>query len=81
MSEQKNLFELLKPEAKRNLVRNIVEYPNSVNNIIKKLKSLYFKNHLTIDDVSDLYNFTNIEYPDSPTKTIWCTNIFEPYEK
>jgi hypothetical protein len=81
MSEQKNLFELLKPEAKRNLVRNIVKYPNSVNNIIKKLKSLYLKSDLTIETVSDLYTFTNIDYPDSKAQTIWCTNIFEPYEK
>jgi len=80
MKDFKNLFQLLKPEAKKNLVRNKVKYPNSVNNIIKELKSLYVKSDLTIGIVSDLYTFTSAEYPDSSAKTIWCTNIFEDYE-
>jgi hypothetical protein len=81
MIEQKNLFELLKPEAKRNLVRNIIEYPISVNALIKKLKSLYFKSDLTIENVSDLYQFTSVDFPENSVSAIWCTNLFEPYEK
>lgn len=81
MSEQKNLFELLKPEAKKSLVRNIVTYPISVNALIKKLKSLYFKSDLTIENVSDLYTFTSVDFPENSVSAIWCNDIFNPYEK
>ncbi len=80
MSEQKNLFELLKPEAKRNLVRNIVEYPITANGLIKKLKSLYFKSDLTVENVSDLYSFTNVDFPENSVSALWCIDLFDKYE-
>ena len=80
MSEQKNLFELLKPEAKKNLVRNIVHYPITANGLIKKLKSLYFKSDLTVENVSDLYTFTGVDIPENSVSAIWCNDVFNPYE-
>ena len=81
MSKQKNLFELLKPEAKRNLVRNIIQYPESVNNLIKRLKNFYLKSQLTVDDVSGLHLFTGTDWPNNPIDAVYCNDIFEPYEK
>lgn len=81
MSKQKNLFELLKPEAKRNLVRNIVEYPESVNNLISRLRKLYVKSELRVDEVSGLHLFTGTSWPNNPIDALYCNDIFESYEK
>lgn len=81
MNEQKNLFELLKPEAKRNLVRNIIEYPESVSSLIKRLKKLYFKSDLKVEEVSGLHLFTGTSWPNNPIDALYCNNIFESYEK
>jgi hypothetical protein len=81
MSKEKNLFELLKPEAKRNLVRNIIKYPESVNSLISRLKHLYLKSQLTVDDVSGLHLFTGTDWPDNPIDAIYCNDIFDAYDR
>tara|TARA_R100001198_G_C5137137_1_gene152660 strand:+ start:80 stop:325 length:246 start_codon:yes stop_codon:yes gene_type:complete len=81
MKDFKNLFELLKPEAKKNLVRNIVRYPVAVNLLISTLKKNYAKSDLAVSDVSSLHAFTGLETPTDAIDYIYCTNIFEPYDK
>lgn len=56
-----NLYERLKPEVYKELVKNKKEYKFSVNIIIAKLKSTDFYSKLTIDDVNTLQTFSTIE--------------------
>ncbi len=81
MSEQKNLFELLKPEAKRNLLKNQVKFEYTSTRLINKLKSLHFKSDLTVWDVTSLHSFTNTEYPLNAMELLYCLNIFDSNEK
>ena len=81
MNDPKNLFELLKPEAKRNLVKNVVKYPTTVNLLISTLKRNYAKSDLIVSEVSSLHAFTGLERPTDPIDYIYCTNIFQPYDK
>jgi hypothetical protein len=81
MSKQKSLFELLKPEAKRNLVRNKIKFPATANGLISILKKVNIISYLTVSDVSALHRFTGTKIPNNPTNYLYCTEIFEPYEK
>lgn len=72
----KNLFQLLKPEAKKNLVRNKIQYEASVNSIIKNLKRNYNVSNLTIHQVSNLYAFCEASYPESPVSAMYCETLF-----
>lgn len=81
MKDFKNLFQLLKPEAKRNLVKNKVKYPVAVDLLISTLKGNYAKSDLAVSDVSSLHAFTGLEIPTDPIDYIYCTNIFDPYDK
>ena len=81
MNDPKNLFELLKPEAKRNLVKNVIKYPTTVNLLISTLKKLSVKSDLTVHDVSGLHTFTGTNCPSNPVDLLYCNDIFKPYEK
>ncbi len=72
----KNLFQLLKPEAKKSLARNKVQYEASVNGIINNLKRNYNVSNLTVHQVSNLYAFCEVSYPESPVSAMYCEPLF-----
>lgn len=87
MSKQKNLFELLKPEAKRNLIKNRIKYEFSVNNLIEVLKSTFTISDLTVHQLSSTYNLTETETYDPETfenfhryDVIYGTKLFNENE-
>ena len=81
MNDPKNLFQLLKPKAKRNLVRNKIQFPTTANNLISTLKKLHIKSDLTVNDVSALHTFTGTDCPSNPVDLLYCNDIFKAYEK
>jgi len=81
MKDFKNLFQLLKPEEKKNLVKNKVEYPVAVNLLISTLKKNYAKSDLIVSDVIRLHAFTGLETPTDSIDYIYCNNIFKPYDR
>jgi UDP-N-acetylmuramate-alanine ligase len=88
MSEQKSLFHILKPEAKRNLFKNLVSYPNSVQSLIETLKSTFYVSDLTGLSIVQVHRYTDTETVDpvtlqnlSFTDHIYCTKIFKQDEK
>ena len=55
------LYQRLKPEVKEALLSNMVEYENTITDIIEKLSNETFYSNLTISDISSLYTFSDIE--------------------
>ena len=55
------IYERLKPEVKEALLSNMVEYENTITDIIEKLSNETFYSNLTISDISSLYTFSDIE--------------------
>lgn len=53
------LFERLKPEVKAKLDKNKEKYAASIEMIYKSLKEKVFYRDLTIDDVHNIYTFTD----------------------
>lgn len=76
MSKEKNLFQLLKPEAKKNLVRNRVRYEVVIDMIIENLKRNYNVSDLTIRQVNNIYLFSDVNYPESPVEAMYCEPLF-----
>ena len=72
----KNLFQLLKPEAKKNLVRNRLEWEGMIDTIFDNLKTKKNVSDLTIHQVSSLYLFSDIDYPQSPVEALYCEPLF-----
>jgi len=72
----KNLFQLLKPEAKKNLVRNRLEWEGMIDIIFDNLKTKKNVSDLTIHQVSNLYLFSDIDYPQSPVEALYCEPLF-----
>jgi hypothetical protein len=76
MSKEKNLFQLLKPEAKKNLVRNRVQFEVVIDMIIENLKRNYNVSDLTIRQVNNIYLFSDVNYPESPVEAMYCEPLF-----
>jgi len=76
MSKQKNLFQLLKPEAKKNLVRNRVQFEVVIDMIIENLKRNHNVSDLTIRQVNNIYLFSDVNYPESPVEAMYCEPLF-----
>ncbi len=76
MSKQKNLFQLLKPEAKKSLVRNRLQFEVVIDMIIENLKRNYNVSDLTIRQVNNIYLFSDIDYPQSPVEAMYCEPLF-----
>jgi hypothetical protein len=76
MSKEKNLFELLKPEAKKNLVRNRLQFEVVIDMIIENLKRNYNVSDLTIRQVNNIYLFSDVNYPESPVEAMYCEPLF-----
>jgi len=55
------LYQRLKPEVKGALLSNMVEYENTITDIIEKLSNETFYSNLRISDISSLYTFSDIE--------------------
>ena len=55
------LYQRLKPEVKGALLSNMVEYENTITDIIELLSNETFYSNLTISDISSLYTFSDIE--------------------
>jgi hypothetical protein len=60
MNDQfKPLYARLKPEAKRNLLKNKVKYSYSVTKMIAILKAVQFVADLKVDELERLYRWTD----------------------
>lgn len=57
----KTLYERLKPEVKQQLELNYLKYEKSVGRIYESLKNTKWYSDLTIDQVSSIYIFSNID--------------------
>jgi len=57
----KTLYERLKPEVKQQLELNYLKYETSVGRIYESLKNTKWYSDLTIDQVSSIYTFSNID--------------------
>ena len=55
------IYERLKPEVKEALLSNMVEYENTITDIIELLSNETFYSNLRISDISSLYTFSDIE--------------------
>ena len=55
------LYQRLKPEVKDALLSNMVDYEGTITSIIEKLSNETFYSNLTINDISSLYTFSDIE--------------------
>ena len=55
------LYQRLKPEVKEALLSNMVEYENTITDIIELLSNETFYSNLKISDISSLYTFSDIE--------------------
>ena len=55
------IYERLKPEVKEALLSNMVEYENTITDIIELLSNETFYSNLKISDISSLYTFSDIE--------------------
>ena len=56
------LYERLKPEVKGALLSNMAKYEGTITSIIEKLSNETFYSNLTINDISSLYTFSDIDY-------------------
>lgn len=84
MSTKKNLFQLLKPEAKKNLVRNRVKYPHITTKVIQILKKTFYVSDLTGSQIELAYKYTDTSRINKETyenlgfyDTLYCTKIFK----
>jgi len=57
----KTLYERLKPEVKQQLELNYLKYETSVGRVYESLKNTKWYSDLTIDQVSSIYIFSNID--------------------
>ncbi len=55
------IYERLKPNVKEALLSNMVEYENTITDIIELLSNETFYSNLKISDISSLYTFSDIE--------------------
>ena len=55
------IYERLKPEVKEALLSNMVEYENTITDIIELLSNETFYSNLKISDICSLYTFSDIE--------------------
>ena len=59
-----NLLSRLKPEFKKGLEDNKVRYPDMTNNIEFLLNQLFYYNDLTVNQVLNIFVFSDMEYLD-----------------
>jgi len=59
-----NLYERLKPEVKKAIKESAKRYPHSGRVIIAKLHLHRFYSDLTMSDIRDLINFSNVQESD-----------------
>jgi hypothetical protein len=59
-----NLLSRLKPEFKKGLEDNKVRYPDMTNNIEFLLTQLFYYNDLTVNQVLNIFVFSDMEYLD-----------------
>lgn len=69
----KTLLERLKPEIKKNLLRDKELYPSLVGSILKSLESKVGITQLTLEDANAISNFSN----ESVVKIIDIYNMFD----
>jgi len=88
MTQKKSLFHILKPEAKRNLFKNLVSYPLSVQPLIETLKNTFYVSDLTGTNIVKVHRYTDTLTHDPVTfenlsfhNTIYCTKIFKQDEE
>lgn len=55
------IYERLKPEVKEALLSNMVNYENTITDIIELLSNETFYSNLRISDISSLYTFSDIQ--------------------
>ena len=55
------IYQRLKPEVKGALLSNMAKYEGTITSIIEKLSNETFYSNLTINDISSLYTFSDIE--------------------
>ncbi len=55
------IYERLKPNVKEALLSNMVEYENTITDIIELLSNETLYSNLKISDISSLYTFSDIE--------------------
>jgi hypothetical protein len=87
MTEKKSLFHILKPEAKRNLFKNLVSYPLSVQPLIETLKNTFYVSDLTGSNIVKVHRYTDTKTVDPVTYQnltftdhVYCTKIFKQDE-
>ena len=56
------LYQSLKPEIKKKLVKQAKVYPTSVGSVVKELQGNDFWSHLRLSTVHDLVSFTDTPY-------------------
>lgn len=88
MNQKKSLFHILKPEAKRNLFKNLVSYPLSVQPLIETLKNTFYVSDLTGSNIVKVYRYTDTKTVDPVTyqnltftEHVYCTKIFKQDEE
>ena len=59
-----NLLSRLKPEFKKGLEDNKIRYPDMTNNIEFLLNQLFYYNDLTVNQVLNIFVFSDMEYLD-----------------
>jgi hypothetical protein len=59
-----NLLSRLKPEFKKGLEDNKIRYPDMTNNIEFLLTQLFYYNDLTVNQVINIFVFSDMEYLD-----------------
>ena len=59
-----NLLSRLKPEFKKGLEDNKVRYPSMTNDIEFLLTQLFYYNDLTVNQVLNIFVFSDMEYLD-----------------
>jgi hypothetical protein len=59
-----NLLSRLKPEFKKGLEDNKVRYPSMTNDIEFLLTQLFYYNDLTVNQVLNIFMFSDMEYLD-----------------
>ena len=59
-----NLLSRLKPEFKQGLEDNKIRYPDMTNNIEFLLNQLFYYNDLTVNQVLNIFVFSDMEYLD-----------------
>jgi len=88
MSKQKSLFHILKPEAKKKLLKNKVSYPLSVKDLIETLKNTFYVSDLTGSNIVRLHRYTDTKTINPVTyenlsfhEHVYCTKIFKQDEE